>query len=265
MSIDPRLVKLKNKRPFIFRSNKINFLYFVFLCLAAITLFSHFNSGESKSTMYVNNACDMLTENPDWYLSLKASEEKWKTPIHVQLGIIRQESAFKHDAKPIRPNDWYEFGDNYASSAVGYSQALDGTWKHYMHDTNNLLRNRESFSDATDFIGWYNNMSHRVNDIAFDDPEHLYLNYHEGWRGYKKKTYEKKTFLVKAKANVVNWSAKYKTQLEQCELTGQPDWLFSVNKYLDYFVTAVSFVLSCLWSLLVFVYDIVLFIRGLFI
>jgi len=32
----------------------------------------------------------------------KKSEERWGTPIHVQLAIIRQESTFKFNARPPR-------------------------------------------------------------------------------------------------------------------------------------------------------------------
>lgn len=235
--------------------------YMTLLFVIAIVITSKFNSGENKSTNYVNNACSMLKENPDWYLSLKSSEEKWKTPIHIQLGMIRQESAFKHDAKPKRENKWHEFGSNYQSSAVGYSQALNGTWDHYLKNTQSILKDRQSFKDATDFIGWYNDKTNKKNKIAFNDPKGLYLNYHEGWRGYKKKSYEEKHFLKKASSNVVNWSKKYKEQLKGCKLTGEPDMYFMLSVYADYLViglgylwVAIVFIAECLFSVVTFIY-----------
>ena len=214
--------------------------------LLTIVFVAKFNSGESKTTQYKNNACKMLKENPDWYLSLKASEARWKTPIHIQLGMIRQESSFGHDARPLRKNKWYEFWDNYASSAHGYSQALNGTWEHYLKSTNGVLKNRESFKDATDFIGWYNNNSNIKNNIALNNPKELYLAYHEGWNGYKNKTYEAKDFLKGASQNVVKWSAKYKSQLQDCKLTGKTDWFFVFSMIFDYLVVVLIFLFDVL-------------------
>lgn len=236
---------------------KTKILLAVFVILAIIiAIESKFNSGESKSTRFSNNACKMLKENPDWYVSLKASEEKWNTPIHIQLGMIRQESAFKHDAKPKRENKWHEFGSNYDSTAKGYSQAINGTWEHYLKSTKGVLKSRSSFRDATDFIGWYNSKSNINNRISLNDPKHLYLAYHEGWTGYRLKTHEKKSFLVRSTSNVVIWSDKYKAQLNNCELTGETDIYFKLSLYADYFVIALGYLVTILGYLL----DVVVFL-----
>ncbi len=234
---------------------KIILYIIILIFIILISLSRHYNT-ESKKTNYINNACSMLKENPDWYLSLKASEDKWKTPIHIQLGIIRQESAFKHDARPIRKNKWNEFGVNYQSSAYSYSQALNGTWKHYLKDTKNIFRKRDSFKDATDFIGWYNNKSNIKNNIGFNDPKNLYLAYHEGWRGYKNKSFNKKgkEFLNGAVKNVSIWSEKYKHQLVDCNITGEADFFFLFSMYFDYFLVVLGFILSVLSYLFQAVY-----------
>lgn len=175
--------------------------------------------GESKTTSYPNDACKMFKENPDWLESTLDSYEKWGTPVSIQLAIIRQESSFRHDARPVRKNKWYEFGTNYASSAYGYSQALDGTWDHYKDSTNQILKQRESFKDATDFIGWYNKTSQKKNNIGRKNSYHLYLAYHEGWGGYNRKSYKSKSFLKKAAANVEKWSYTYSKQLNKCKIS----------------------------------------------
>ena len=70
----------------------------------------------------VDNACRIFEEKSDWYQATRDVEEKWGTPIQLQLAIIRQESAFAHDAKPPRarvlgiPMWWRR------SSAYGYAQ-----------------------------------------------------------------------------------------------------------------------------------------------
>lgn len=173
---------------------------------------------ESKTTSYKNDACKMMKQNPDWLESSMESYKKWKIPISIQLAIIRQESSFRYDARPIRKNKWYEFGTNYASSAYGYSQALDGTWEHYKKSTGQSFKNRESYADAVDFIGWYNTQSIKKNKISRTDAHDLYLAYHEGWGGYERKTYNKKAFLKKAAKNVDKWAYRYSKQLNSCKI-----------------------------------------------
>ena len=174
--------------------------------------------GESTSTNYKNDACLMLRENHDWLISLDRSYRKWGTPISVQLAFVRQESSFNQEAKPIRGNKWYEWGENYHSSAYGYSQALDGTWGDYKRQTNQNYQSRTSFKDAVDFIGWYNYQSRMKLRISRTDGYSLYLAYHEGWGGYKNKTYNKKTFLKNAGWKVNKWAKKYSKQLNKCKL-----------------------------------------------
>lgn len=230
----------------------------------SILLFiSQYTETESISTVFPNNACQMLQQNPDWYQSLKDSEDKWGTPIHTQLSFIRQESAFKHDARPVRKNKWYELGENYASSAHGYSQALVGTWDHYLKSTMSvgMLKSRESFRDSTDFIGWYNSQSNSINKIDFDNPKELYLAYHEGWNGYKKKTYlkEGKGFLKRATKNIVTWDNKYKEQLSNCSITTETDWKFQVRVVFEYIVIIFGFLLTVLSFIFEIFYDIISF------
>lgn len=175
---------------------------------------------ESKTTSYPNDACRMLKENSDWKEAVVDSYDKWKTPISVQLAFVRQESSFRHDARPIRKNKWYEFGENYHSSALGYSQALDGTWADYKKKTGYPRQDRTSFKDSVDFIGWYNYQSRKKLKLSRMDAYSLYLAYHEGWGGYKRGTYNKssKKFLRNAGWKVNKWAHIYSKQLNKCKL-----------------------------------------------
>ena len=50
------------------------------------------------------------------------------------------------------------------STAKGYAQALDSTWRSYLQHNNLKQANRSSFASATDFIGWYLHMlSHNLH------------------------------------------------------------------------------------------------------
>ena len=49
-----------------------------------------------------SNSCSIFNERYLWYKHTKKIEEKWGTPIYVQLAIIKMESEFDWLAKPAR-------------------------------------------------------------------------------------------------------------------------------------------------------------------
>jgi len=103
------------------------------------------------------------------------------------------------------------------SSAYGYSQALEGTWAQYERDTGETWRRRDDFADATDFIHWYLNESRRRNGLSRDDVYSLYLTYHEGWTGFRKKTYQSKAWLKNTAQKVSRRSKQYSIQYGGCK------------------------------------------------
>lgn len=192
--------------------------FFLFILLSGCSSNSYIN--ESKYTSHPNNACLMLRENKDWLYSTYNTYKKWDIPISVQLAIIKHESSFDPYARPIRKNKWYEVGTHYASSAVGYSQALDGTWGDYLKANNlkSYQASRNSFRDATDFIGWYSNNVYKSLKISKKDAFNLYLAYHEGIGGYRKKSFNKKPWLINYAKRVSNTSVIFSKQLNNCDL-----------------------------------------------
>lgn len=171
---------------------------------------------ENKKTSHPYNSCKMLIENDDWLEYSIDSYKKWKIPISVQLAIIKHESSFRHDARPIKEKGF--FYNTYHSSALGYSQALDGTWEDYKKATGNTKASRKSFKDSVDFVGWYLNSVSKQTGIKRNDTYNLYLAYHEGIGGYKQKTYKRKGWLINVAKNVSKTSSKYSNQLKQCNL-----------------------------------------------
>jgi len=116
-----------------------------------------------------------------------------------------------------------------ASNAYGYSQAKDGTWLQYERASGNYGADRDDFDDAIDFVGWYNDVSHRRNGIPKDDAFRLYLAYHEGHGGYERQTYRSKQWLMDVARKVDRKAKQYNTQLKACvnklESDGWFDWL----------------------------------------
>jgi hypothetical protein len=134
------------------------------------------------------------------------------------LAIIHQESTFRSDARPP-PRTWYLgfIPGPRPSSAYGYSQALDGTWGDYITATRNHNANRDDFSDAVDFVGWYVHQTARRNRVAKHDAYHQYLAYHEGHGGFARGSYRKKPWLMKRAREADQLAKRYRAQLARCE------------------------------------------------
>ena len=162
------------------------------------------------------NLCTIFGQYPEWYDAAKESQARWGTPPHILMAFIKQESAFRHDAKP--PWDWFLFIPlGRKSSAEGYAQAKDEAWEEYEDETGGFFKSRSTMDDAMDFIGWYNFKSSKDLGISKWDPKRLYLAYHEGRGGYARGSYKGKPEVVRI-ANRVDWQARqYGAQLRQCE------------------------------------------------
>ena len=67
---------------------KISLLFLVFGC--------------SSIPQNTSDSCKIFDERYLWYKHSKKVEQKWGTPIHIQLAIIKMESDFDWLAKPPR-------------------------------------------------------------------------------------------------------------------------------------------------------------------
>jgi len=184
---------------------------------AAIPLVIFLSACSTTPPKQTENACAIFEEKEDWYEAARAAEKKWGTPIQVQLAIIRQESGFRHDAKPPRDTVlgvpmWWRVSDAY-----GYAQAKDDTWDWYVEKTGNWFADRDDFEDATDFIGWYTDVSQRTLGISKWDTYNQYLAYHEGHGGWKSETYKRKPWLMKIARRVDSNARTYGEQVRGCK------------------------------------------------
>ena len=74
------------------------------------------------------DGCSIFSERYLWYKHAKKTEQKWGTPINLQLAIIKMESDFDWLAKPPRKKLFKVIPYKRPSSSFGYSQAVRGTW-----------------------------------------------------------------------------------------------------------------------------------------
>ena len=162
------------------------------------------------------NVCAIFDQQPDWYDHARASEKRWGTPVHVLMAFVWKESSFRSHARP--PMRWFLFIPlGRTSTALGYAQPLNQTWKEYKAERGHILSSRSSMKDALDFIGWYNAKTRRELGISLNDAHRLYLAYHEGRGGYRRGTWKKKPNVRRAARRVAETARRYKAQLARCK------------------------------------------------
>ena len=182
-----------------------------------LTLLIFFVSACSSIPTNTSDSCSIFNERYLWYKHAKKTEEKWGTPIYLQLAIIKMESDFDWLAKPARQKIFKIIPFKRPSSSFGYSQAVKGTWEQYKNETGNKLATRTRFKDSVDFIGWYTDKTESILKISKKDAFRQYLAYHEGQGGWSKKSYNKKKWLLKAAKKVEIKANMYNEQLTKCE------------------------------------------------
>ena len=191
------------------------------ILLLLISLTSACSTSPPKN---INNSCDIFFEKDDWYDDAKDSYERWGVPIHVQLAIIHQESSFNYDAETEMQYFLWIIPIGRKSDAYGYAQVKDDTWDWYIEKSGNSGADRDDFDDAVDFIGWYGKQTHKVLGISKWDAYNQYLAYHEGHGGFKRKTYNKKPWLVKVARKVEKRAKRYSAQLKKCQQELESRW-----------------------------------------
>ena len=161
-------------------------------------------------------ACSIINQKKSWRSALKKTERKWGISPGMQLAFIKTESNFRPTARTQRK---YIFGlipSGRISSAYGYSQALDGTWKEYKKSTGNRYHRRSNFMHSTNFIGWYVDKTNRALGIAKNNAYLQYLAYHQGQAGFKTGAYKsKKGLLEVARKTAINKKV-FDRQLKKC-------------------------------------------------
>ncbi|MBD5784402.1 transglycosylase SLT domain-containing protein, partial [Francisella tularensis] len=84
--------------------------------------------------------CEILKQHPNCKKSLKQSQAKYNLEPAFIMALIYQESRFDANAK------------NKYSSAYGYAQEIDRTWKHFQQKVKATAK-RNNFTDSIEFIG----------------------------------------------------------------------------------------------------------------
>ena len=180
-------------------------IYSLIVAFITLTITSCSEGAQVDSKM---GACEILTQNPSWSKSLKAAQDKYNLPPAYAMALIYQESTFKAEAK------------SKGSTAYGYAQAIDGTWKHFQKDVKPNAK-RNNFDDSVQFVGWYTTQLAKSTKLKMTDSYNLYMAYMlgaTGFKRYKAGTFKNKDKIVEDKKlaqKVKDFTAHYKAQLKK--------------------------------------------------
>lgn len=166
----------------------------------------------------INNVCAVFAQNDgwmtNWQRSASKAERKYGIPVPVLMATIRNESGFRHNARPPRKYYLGFIPGKRASSAYGYSQALDGTWTQYLSESGNYGARRSNFSDAVDFVGWFHAKTVATYQVSPGDAYSLSLAYHAGWDAFGKGRYN--AGIQNYARSTAKMAAGYEGQLRGC-------------------------------------------------
>lgn len=172
--------------------------------------------GDYRAPRNLDDACSIVDQRPHYLKAMEKTERKWDVPVPVQMAVIYQESKFiGNNRTPMK----YAIGViplGRQSSAYGYAQALDGTWKEYQRDEGGRFAQRDDIKDATDFMGWYMNQTRDETGIELHDARNQYLAYHEGRTGFQRGSHNSKTWLLRIADEVGARAVMYDQQLRLC-------------------------------------------------
>ena len=172
--------------------------------------------GSGKAPRNLDNACSILDQRRGYLSAFEATERKWGLPVAVQMATIYQESKFISNARTPQRYALGVIPIGRQSSAFGYSQALDGTWKEYQQEEGGFRKRRDNIRHATDFMGWYMVQTRDELGIPLTDATNQYLAYHDGRAGYRRGTYRSKPWLMRVAQQVGDRSVMYHQQLKTC-------------------------------------------------
>ncbi|WP_250157192.1 hypothetical protein [Tianweitania aestuarii] len=187
----------------------------LYACLLLASL-----AGCASAPHSINNACAIFNQRDglfnDWHAAAKRAERAHGIPVPILMATLRRESGFQSDARPPRTKLLGFIPWSRQSSAYGYSQALDGTWRQYRQETGRSLARRNNFADAVDFVGWYHSRTVANKGVAPNDAYNLYLAYYLGWSGFDNRGSRSNKAVLRYARDMATTAKRYQAQLASC-------------------------------------------------
>lgn len=190
----------------------------IFRAMACVLLLGSCGSGfgDFSAPRDLDNACSIVSQRPHYLRAFQRVERRYGVPVPSLMAIIYQESKFIGDNRPPHRYALGVIPVGRQSSALGYSQALDGTWEEYQDEQGGRRARREDIDDATDFMGWYMTQTVEETGVPITDTRNQYLAYHDGRTGFLRGTWRSKGWLIRIAGEVEARAVMYDAQLRSC-------------------------------------------------
>jgi hypothetical protein len=159
--------------------------------------------------------CSVFREKPHWYRGASRASARWGASVPALMAVMLQESSLDGSARPQRRRLLGFIPWSRPSTATGYAQVVDATWRQYERRAGGEPR-RDDFADAADFVAWYLTEVGQILVLPSRDMRRLYLAYHEGPTGYRRGSYRAHPRLEAAARRVAERAQRYRLQLESC-------------------------------------------------
>lgn len=188
----------------------------IFRAMILFVLLGSCAGGYGSAPRDLDNACSIVRERPEYLRAFKKVERKYGVPVPGLMAIIYQESKFISDNRPPHRYALGVIPMGRQSSALGYSQALNGTWDEYKVAGGGRGAKRDDIHAATDFMGWYMLQTVAETGVPIYDIRNQYLAYHDGRTGFRRGTWKSKSWLVRIAGEVEARAVLYDQQLRSC-------------------------------------------------
>ena len=173
-------------------------------------------SASLEPSLPAGDICEIFERRPAWYRDTARVAEQYGVGQALQMAVVRHEAGFQARARPPRRRIWGFIPGPRPSTAFGYSQALDGTWQRFQHETRRPRARRDRFSDAVELIGWYYAETFDRLGPKARDPYHFYLAYNQGVGGYVKAVERPDSPAARYARRVAATASRFETRLEGC-------------------------------------------------
>ena len=188
----------------------------IFRTLAMLLILGSCATRYGDAPRNLDNACSILNERPSYERAFKRTQRKWGVPVPVIMAMIYQESKFISDNRPPHRYVLGVIPTGRQSSALGYSQALDGTWAEYQREEGGRGARPTDIFDSADFMGWYMAQTVEETGVPLTDTRNQYLAYHDGRTGFLRGTWRSKSWLIRIAGEVETRAVMYNSQLQRC-------------------------------------------------
>lgn len=186
----------------------------VIASLAALT-----SGCSSDPASGADNLCSVFQDHDAWYAAAHRTHQKYGIPMHVAFALlVHEDSVASGNARDKTVSFQNGAVIKPISEEQGYLVVDDAVWEEYLDDEGSFLSDRDDFTDALDFIGWYMTKTKERTGIAYTDAYNQYLNYREGWDAYKGGEHQGKDWLVTEAESARERAERFRTQLLHCNL-----------------------------------------------